>query len=74
VIDITMESYGLVESITVLEVSMEPSLSDHSQILFTLRGSVPVPLIGCSRGSSLRSFREGLRDNVDRVPEMNIKE
>jgi hypothetical protein len=44
-IDITLESYGLLESITGCEVSLEPSLSDHRHILFTLGGSVPVLLI-----------------------------
>ena len=38
VIDITLGSYGLLESITVCEVSADPSLSDHRHILFTLRG------------------------------------
>jgi len=69
-----MGSYGLVGSITGLEVSMETSLLEHSHIMLTLRGSVPVPLIGCSRGTNWGSFREGLRDNVDRGPEMNINE
>jgi len=45
VIDITLRTYVLLESITGWEVSLEPSLSDHRHILFTLRGSVPVPLI-----------------------------
>ena len=40
VIDITLGSYVLLESIIVLEFSLEPSLSDHRHILFTLRGSV----------------------------------
>jgi len=43
VIDITLGSYGLLDSITGWEVSLEPSLSDHRHILFILRGSVPVP-------------------------------
>jgi len=37
--------YGQLESVTDLEISSEPSLSDHRCILFTLRDSVPVPLI-----------------------------
>jgi len=36
VIDITLGSYGLLQSITGWEVSWEPSLSDHRHILFTL--------------------------------------
>jgi hypothetical protein len=45
VIDITLGSYGLVDSITDWEVSLEPSLLDHRHILFTLRGSAPILLI-----------------------------
>jgi hypothetical protein len=36
VIDITLESFGLLESITGWEVSSDPSLSDHRHILFAL--------------------------------------
>jgi len=45
VIDITLESYGVLESITGWKVSLKPSLSYHRHILFTRRGSVLVPLI-----------------------------
>jgi hypothetical protein len=46
VIDITLGSFGLLESITSWEVSSEPFLLDHRHILFTIRGSVlPVCLI-----------------------------
>jgi hypothetical protein len=38
VIDITLGSFELLESITGWEVSLEPSLSDHRHILFTLHG------------------------------------
>jgi hypothetical protein len=70
VIDITLGSYGLLESITGWYVSIEPSLSDHRHILFTLRGCVPVPLIRNLRGTSWGSFREGLREKL----EMNMKD
>ena len=43
--DITLGSYGLLENITDWEVSLQPSLSDHRHILFTLWGSMPVLLI-----------------------------
>ena len=50
VIDITLGSYGLLESITGWQFSWEPSLSDHRHILFTLRGSIPASLIRNPRG------------------------
>jgi hypothetical protein len=53
VIDITLGSYGLMDSITDWEVSLELSLSDHRHILFTLRGSAPVLLIRNTRGTKL---------------------
>ena len=43
VIDITLGPYGLLESITGLEDTREPSLSDHRHILFTLRGPYQHP-------------------------------
>jgi len=52
VIDITLGSYGLMDSITDWEVSLEPSLSDHRLILFTLRGSAPVLCIRNPRGTN----------------------
>jgi hypothetical protein len=73
VIDITLGSFGLLESITSWEVSSEPSLSDHRRILFTLQGSVPVRLISFPRGTNWGSFKEGLRDRVEKGPEMNMK-
>ena len=45
VFDITLGSYGLLESITGWEVSRGPSQSDHRHILFNLQGSVPALLI-----------------------------
>ena len=56
VIDISLGSYGLLESITGWEVSRERSLSDHRHILFTLRGSVPALLIRNRRGTNWGSF------------------
>jgi len=61
VIDITLVSLGLLDSIADWEVSVEPSLSDHRHILFTLRGSVPVPLIRNPKGTNWDYFREDLR-------------
>jgi hypothetical protein len=66
VTDITLGPYGLLERITSWEVSLQPSLSDHRHILFTLWGSVPVPLIRIPRCTSWSSFREGPRDEHDR--------
>jgi hypothetical protein len=74
VIDITLGSYGLLESITGWEVSLEPSLSDHRHILFTLRGSVPVSLIRNPRGTNWGSFRADLREKLERGPEMSMRD
>ena len=65
VIDITLGSLKLLESIIGWEVSSEPSLSDHRHILFILRGSVPVCLIRNPRGTNWGSFREDLRDRLE---------
>ena len=46
VIDITLGSYGLLESNAGWKVSIEPSLSDHRHILFTQQGSMPAPRSG----------------------------
>jgi len=72
VTDITLGSYGLLESIACWEVSREPSLLDHRHILFTLRGSVPALLIRNTRGTNWGSFREGLRDKLERGHEMSM--
>ena len=74
VIDITLGSFGLLESITGWEVSLEPSLSDYKHILFTLWGSVPLPLIRNPRGTNWGFFQEGLREKLERGPEMNMKD
>jgi len=71
--DITLGSLRLLESIIGWEVLSEPSLSDHRHILFILRGSVPVHLIRNPRGTNWGSFREDLRDRLDRGPEMDTK-
>ena len=73
VIDITLGSLKILESIIGWEVSYEPSLSDHRHILFTLRGSVPVHLIRNPTGTNWGSFKEYLRDRLVRGPEMDLK-
>jgi hypothetical protein len=75
VINITLGSYGLLHSIADWEVSVEPSLSDHRHILFTLlRGSVPAPLIRSPRGTNWGSFQEDLRRGLEGGPEMSMKD
>jgi len=74
VIDITLGSFGLLESITSWVVSSEPTLLDHRHILFTLKDSVPEHLIRNPRGTNWGSFWEGLRDRLARGPEMNMKD
>jgi hypothetical protein len=68
VIDITLRSFGLLDSIMSWEVSLEPSLSGHRHILFTLWSSVPVHLIRNSRGTNWGSFQEELKDMLSRGP------
>ena len=74
VIDITMGSYGLLESITGWEMFQEPSLSDYRHILFNLQGSVPAILIRNPSGTNWDSFREGLTHKLDRGPEMSMED
>ena len=73
-IDITRGYCGLLESITGWEVFGEHSLSDHRHILFTLRGSFPALLISKPMGSNWGSFREDLRDRLERGPEMSMED
>jgi hypothetical protein len=68
VLDVTLVSYGLLEKITDWEVSVEPSLSDHRHILFTLRGSVLAPLIRNPRAINWGSFRRDLRKGLAVAP------
>jgi hypothetical protein len=72
-IDITLGSLRLLESIIEWEVSSEPSLSDHRHILFIWRGSIPVRLIRNRRGNNWGSFKEDLRDRLERGPAMDMK-
>jgi hypothetical protein len=74
VIGITLGSYRLLDSIADWEVSLEPSLSDHRHILFTLQGSTPVLLIRNPRGTNWSSFRESLRERLERGPKMSMKD
>jgi hypothetical protein len=62
------------DSIVDWEVSLEPSLSDHRHILFTLRGSAPVLLIRNPRGTNWGSFRGSLGEKLEGGPEMSMKE
>jgi hypothetical protein len=73
VINITLGTLWLLDSIIGSEISPEPSPSDHRHILFTLRGSVPVRLIRNPRGTNWGSFKGDLRDRLERSPEMNMK-
>jgi hypothetical protein len=73
VIDITLGSFRLRESIIRWKVSLEPSLSDHRHILFTLQGSVPVRLVRKPRGTNWGSFKGDVGDRLERGPEMGLK-
>jgi len=70
VFEITLWSFGLLESFKGWEVSSEPSLLDHRHILFTLEGSVPVYLIRNPRGTNWDSFQEGLKGRLERRQEL----
>ena len=73
VIDITLRSLRLLESIIGWEVSSELSLSDHRHILFILQGSVPVRLDRNPRGTIWGFFKGDQRDQLERGPEMNFE-
>jgi hypothetical protein len=72
--NVTLGSYGLVDSITDWEVSSEPSLSDHRHILFILRGSYPVLLFSNHRCTSWGSFRGRLEEKLERDCELNMND
>ena len=74
VIDITLGSYGLIDSITNWEVFTEPSLSDHRHILFNLRGSAPGLYIRNPRGTNWGSFQGSLREKLGPGPAMNMRD
>jgi hypothetical protein len=74
VIDITLGSYELMDSITDWEVSLEPSLSDHRHILFNLHGSAPVLLIRNPRGTDWGSFQGSLGEKLEGGPKMSMKD
>jgi hypothetical protein len=71
VINITLGSLRLLDSVTGWKVSSEPSLSDHRHILFTLQCSIPVRLTRNPRGSEWGS-KKGLWDRLERGPGMDI--
>ena len=73
VINITLGSFGLLESIIGLEYSSAPALSDHRHILFTLQGSISVCLTRNPSGKNWGSFRGDLKDRLEKGPEMNMK-
>jgi hypothetical protein len=73
VTDITLRSLGLLDSTIGWEVSSEPSLSDHRHILSILWDSVTVHLIRNPRGTNWGSFREDLKERLERGPGMDMK-
>ena len=72
-IDVTLVSFRLLESINGWEVTSEPSLSHRRHILFTLRGSVTVRLVRNPRATNWGSIKGDLRDRLERGHEMNLK-
>ena len=74
VIDITLGSFTLLGSIIDWYVSLEPYLSDHRHILFTVRGSTLVRLIRNPRSTNWVSFKGDLRDRLERSPRLDMKD
>jgi hypothetical protein len=70
VFEITLWSFGFIESFKGYEVSSEPSMSDHRHILFTSEGPVLVCLIRNPRGTNWDSFQEGLKGRLERGQEL----
>jgi hypothetical protein len=64
VIDITLETFGLLESLRAGKFPLNVLLSDHRHIPFNLAGSVPVRLIRNTRGTIWDSFREELKGRL----------
>jgi hypothetical protein len=73
VIDITLWFLMFLESLIGWEISSEPSLSNHRNILFILRSSVTVRLIRNPRGSNWGYFKGDLGDRLERGPDTNMK-
>jgi hypothetical protein len=73
-LDVTLGSCGLLDRIADWGVSVEPSLSDHRHILFTLQGSVPAPLIRNPRGTNWDSFQRDLRRGLEGGPQMSMQD
>lgn len=71
-IDITLQSIGLLESIKRWEVS-DPPLSDQRHILFNLEGFVPECPVRNSRGINWDFLREDLKGRLEQDLEMNMK-
>lgn len=63
--DITLGSFGLLVSFKSWEVSSEPSLSDHRQILFNLEGSIPASLIRNPTGTNWNAFHEEMKGRLE---------
>jgi hypothetical protein len=74
VIDVTLGSFGLMDSVTDWEVFSEPSLCDHRLILFILRGSSPVVHFRNPRGNNWGSFRGSLEEKLGKGPELRMKD
>ena len=72
--DIILGSYGFLDSIIDWKISLEPSLSDHKHILFTLRGFTPVLLVRNRRDTNWGSFRGSLRERLERGRGMNMED
>ena len=72
-IDISLGTFGIRESIIGYEISSEPSLSDHRYILFTLQCSVQLHLIRNPRGTNWGFFSGDLKDRLVSALELNMK-
>ena len=73
VIEISLRSFRLVESIKAWKVCSESFLSDNRHVLVNLEGSVPVRLIRNPSSTHWDTFREDLEDKLGKEPQMNMK-
>ena len=74
VIDISLESFGLLESIKPWKVYSESFLSENRHFLVNLKGSLTERLIRNPRGNNWDSFRENMKGKLGKGPPMNMKD
>jgi len=74
VIDISLGSFGLLESIKPWKVYSECFLSDNRHLLANLIGSLTERLIRNPRDNNWDAFRENMKGKMGKGPLMNMKD